>query len=215
VLLLVRHGRTALTEQRRLSGAGGADPGLSPVGRADAERAAALLSGLGSPEAALADVGRPSTLLCSSLCRTRQTAGIIAERLGVPVITDDDWVEIGFGAWDGLTYHEIAERWPDELAAWRGSATVAPPGGESLAAHGARIRAARARTVARHPGEVVVVVTHVTPIRCVVAEALDAGAAALWRTRISPASVTAVRYWGDGGVEVLTVNREPPPLSPC
>jgi probable phosphoglycerate mutase len=86
---------------------------------------------------------------------------------------------------------------------------VAPPGGESLADHAARIRAARAAHVAQHPGEVVVVVAHVTPIRCVVAEALDAGPAALWRTRVSPASLTAVRYWADGGLEVLTVNHGP------
>jgi len=209
VLLLVRHGRTALTEERRMSGSGGLDPELSLAGRADAEGVAALLASLSGAAPAIVDVGPVSTVLCSPLVRTRQTAQAIADRLDVDVTVDDAWAEIGFGAWDGLTYGEIARRWPAELAAWQGSMTSAPPGGESLADHATRIRAARARVVAEHPGEVVVVVAHVTPIRCVVAEALDAGPAALWRTRIGPASVTAVRYWTDGGLEVLTVNRQP------
>jgi broad specificity phosphatase PhoE len=207
VLLLVRHGRTPLTEQRRMSGIGGADPGLSAAGRGDAAGAAALLAAPDGPASVGPDVVRVDAVVCSPLRRTRETAGIIADRFGLPVTPIDGWAEIGFGAWDGLTYGEIAARWPDELAAWQGSATVAPPGGESLDDHAARIRAARAELVAAHPGRTVVVVAHVTPIRCVVAEALDAGPAALWRTRISPASVTAVRYWADGGVEVLTVNR--------
>jgi probable phosphoglycerate mutase len=209
VLLLVRHGRTPLTEQRRMSGTGGADPGLSDAGRTDAAGAAALLAALGGPVSVVPDVATVDAIACSPLRRTRETAGVIAGRLGLPVTPIDGWAEIAFGAWDGLTYGEIAARWPDELAAWQGSVTVAPPGGESLADHAARIRAARVELVAAHPGRTVVVVAHVTPIRCVVAEALDAGPAALWRTRISPASVTAVRYWADGGVEVLAVNRVP------
>lgn len=207
VLLLVRHGRTPLTEQRRMSGVGGADPALSDAGREDAAGAASLLAALGGPASGVPDVACVDAVVCSPLRRTRQTAGIIGDRLGLPVTPIDGWAEIAFGAWDGLTYGEIAARWPDELAAWQGSVSVAPPSGESLADHATRIRAARAELVAAHPGRTVVVVAHVTPIRCVVAEALDAGPAALWRTRISPASVTAVRYWTDGGVEVLAVNR--------
>jgi len=104
----------------------------------------------------------------------------------------------------------VAERWPAELRAWQGSTTVAPPGGESPADLVVRVRAARARLVGAHPGETLVVVTHLAPVRAVVQEALDAGPAALWRTRIEPCSVTAVRYWRDGGVEVLAVNHGAP-----
>lgn len=209
VLLLVRHGRTDLTEQRRISGGGGIDPALSPLGQQDAARAAALLAELGDTGTPLPDVGRVTAVVSSPMLRTRQTAQTVAERLGLPVTIDDAWTEIGFGEWDGLTYAEVAERWPAEFAAWQGSMTAAPPGGESLADHAQRVRAARERLVAAHRGEVVVVVAHVTPVRAVIAEALDAGPPALWRTRISPASVTAVRYWTDGGSEVLGVNRLP------
>lgn len=209
VLLLVRHGRTELTEQRRISGGGGPDPALSPLGQGDAERVAALLAALAGPDVVLPDVGPVQSVVSSPMLRTRQTAEAVAGRLGLPVTVDPDWLEIGFGAWDGLTYAEVAQQWPAELAAWQGSVTAAPPGGESLADHANRIKAARERLVAANPGRVVVVVAHVTPIRCVVADALDAGPPAYWRARISPASVTAIRYWADGGSEVLTVNRLP------
>ena len=209
VLVMVRHGRTPLTEDHRMSGRGGADPGLSAAGREDARRAAAEVVRLGTPGSGVPDTGPAQVVICSPLLRTRQTAQAIADGLGLPVVVDDGWAEIGFGEWDGLTYGEIAERWPKEMAAWQGSVLVAPPGGESLTDHAARIGAARRRLVTEHPGKVVVVVAHVTPIRCVVTEALDAGPAALWRTRISPVSLTAVRYWSDGGTEVLTVNHVP------
>jgi len=196
-LVLVRHGRTAFTEQGRLSGRGGVDPQLSPAGRSDAAGVAALIAGLAEPA---------QVVVCSPLARTRQTAAAIAAATGLGVQVRADWVEIGFGDWDGLTPAELAERWPDQLRAWQGSSTVAPPGGESLDELVARIRVARAALVAEHPGRVVVVVTHATPVRVAVAEAMDAGPAALWRTRIDPASVTVLRFWSDDGAEVVTVN---------
>lgn len=202
VLVVVRHGRTPLTEQGRFSGAGGEDPDLSGAGRADAAAVAALLAGAWLP-----DVRRADRLVCSPLLRARRTAQLIGDRVGLVPESDDGWLEIGFGAWDGLTYAQVSARWPGELQAWQGSTAVAPPGGESLHVHVERVRTARARLVAAHPGSTVIVVTHATPARVVVQEALDAGPVALWRTRIDPCSVTAARYWRDGGAEVLTVNR--------
>ena len=206
VLLLLRHGRTQLTEQRRFSGSGGLDPELSPAGQGDAERAAGLLAGLGAPGAALAEIGSPTALVSSPLRRTRQTADAVATRLGLPVTVMDDWAEIAFGEWDGLTFEQVAERWPGEVAGWRGSMTALPPGGESLDQLVSRVRAVRAATVAAFEHQVVVVATHGVPVRACVHEALEAGPPALWRTRIDPASVTAVRYWSDGGIEVSAVN---------
>lgn len=205
-LLLIRHGRTALTEQGRLSGRGGQDPGLSAAGEQDAAGVADLLATLPAGSPSLPGIGPVEELVCSPLARTRRTARVVAERLGLVERPDDAWLETAFGDWDGLTYAEVGARWPDLMRAWQGSVTVAPPGGESLAEHADRIREARARLVAAHPGRTVAVVTHTTPIRVVVSEALEAGPAALWRTRVSPCSVSAVRYWRDGGAEVVAVN---------
>jgi probable phosphoglycerate mutase len=140
--------------------------------------------------------------------RTRETAQVAADLLGLPVAVDGSWIEAGFGDWEGLTYAEVVERDPQFVARWQGSTTLAPPGsgGESLDDVVARVRVARAAVVAAHPGRTVLVVTHATPVRVVVHEALAAGPAALWRLRVTPCAVTAVRYWQDGGIEVVTAN---------
>jgi probable phosphoglycerate mutase len=206
-LLLVRHGRTALTQSGQLSGRDGEDPPLSPAGEDDAARAAALIARFGGADTPLADIAAPSAVVCSPMRRTWQTAAAIADRLELAVTTDPDWIEIGFGAWEGLTYGEVAERFPGELAAWQGSSTAAPPGGgESLDELAARVGAARLRVRESCRGRSVVVVTHATPVRAVLQDALDAGAAALWRLRIAPAALSVVRYWDDDNAEVATVN---------
>jgi broad specificity phosphatase PhoE/ribonuclease HI len=205
-LLLVRHGRTALTEAGRFSGRDGEDPPLSPAGEGDAARVAAVVARFGGPQALLADVPRPGAVVCSPMRRTRRTAEVVAAALGVGVEVDEDWIEAGFGGWEGLTYGEIARRHPAELSAWQGSTTVAPPGGESLDDLVERVGAARRRILRAHAGEVVVVVTHATPVRAVLQDALQAGPAALWRLRITAAGLSVVRYWDDEQAEVATAN---------
>ena len=148
----------------------------------------------------------PAVLVTSPLRRTRQTAGIVAGELGLEPVVEPGVTEAAFGDWEGLTYAEVAAGWPDLLGRWQGSTALAPPGGESLDDVVARVLATTDRLVADHRGRTVVVVTHVTPIRVVVRHALQAGAASLWRIRIAPCSLTAVRFWRDGGAEVMTVN---------
>jgi broad specificity phosphatase PhoE/ribonuclease HI len=207
-LLLARHGRTADTLRGAFAGHDGADPPLSPEGEADAARLAAVLRRLGSPTSPLPALPAVDAVVASPLLRAQGTAKVAAERLGVDVGTDADWAEASFGAWDGLTYAEIAGRDPDALGAWYGDPAVAPPGGESFDQLAVRVRRARERTVAAHAGRCVLVVTHGGPVRVVVREALDAGPATLWRLRVTPAALSAVRFWPDGGVEIVTVNAD-------
>lgn len=205
-LVLVRHGRSAHTEAGRVSGAGGADPELSAAGRHDASRAAAAVAALGAADGLLPGLPPISAVVASPMRRTRQTADAVAGALGLPVAVDEGWIEASFGEWDGLTYGEISRRWPEEFAAWQGSTMLAPPGGESLDDLTIRVADAQARTVAAHPGRVVVVVTHMTPIRAVVRSTLDAGPSALWRVRLAPCSITVARFWSDGGAELVACN---------
>jgi ribonuclease H / adenosylcobalamin/alpha-ribazole phosphatase len=232
--VLLRHGRTALTESGRFSGRTGADPPLSGAGLRDAERAAAVVAGLGRPGALFADLPAVSAVISSPMLRTRQTAAAVVAALaardapepgatadrgpadggpadgdpadGNGVEVDPDWIEAGFGVWEGLTYAELIRDHAADLDRWQGSTSFAPPGGDSLDAVAERVCRARARTVAAHPGRTVVVVTHAGPVRIVVREALDAGPAALWRTRVGAGSLTVIRYWVDGGVELVTMN---------
>lgn len=186
--VLVRHGETAHTVGRVFSGRGGADPELAPSGRAQAAAAAAVVAARGDVTA----------VVSSPILRCRQTAQASADLLGVEVEVDDGFAEAGFGAWDGRTLDEVSERWPDELEAWLGSTTVAPPGGESMDEVAARVQAAQARTVAAHPGETVLVVSHVNPIKTLVRLALGAPPSAVHHMELAPASLSEVRYFPDG-----------------
>ena len=211
-LLLVRHGRTRTTIEGRFAGRSGEDADLADEGRAEAAALAELLVGAGRPGSPLAGIPPVDAVVTSPLRRARRTAAAVLDRLPsragaeVDVRVDDAWAEADFGAWEGLTYAQVARRDAELLTRWQGATDVAPPGGETLDEVVARVEAARAAVVTEHPGRTVLVVTHTTPVRVAVREAMEAGPAALWRLRVTPCAVTAVRYWDDGGVEVVTAN---------
>lgn len=209
-LLLVRHGSTEWTRERRASGGDEPGPPLSDAGVDEVRRLAKLLAGHGAAGAVgrgVAGAGdEPVGVVSSPTLRARQTADVLAEDLALAVTEDEDWTELRFGEWHGLTYAEIARRWEAELRAWQGSTAAAPPRGESVDELTSRVAAARERVIARYPGRTVVVATHGWPVRAAVTAALDAGPAAYWRLRVSPASLTVLRCWADGGCEVGGVN---------
>ncbi|MFI5569925.1 bifunctional RNase H/acid phosphatase [Streptomyces sp. NPDC051740] len=195
--VLLRHGETPLTPQKRFSGSGGSDPSLSSVGREQAEKVAEFLARRGTVQAVVA----------SPLARTRETAGIVAVRLGLDVAVEDGLRETDFGAWEGLTFGEVRERHPDDLNAWLSSPDAEPTGGgESFAATAARVAATRDRLTAEYRGRTVLLVTHVTPIKTFVRLALGAPPEALFRMELSAASLSAVAYYADGNASVRLFN---------
>ncbi|MEU7410896.1 bifunctional RNase H/acid phosphatase [Streptomyces sp. NPDC042638] len=195
--VLLRHGETPLTPQKRFSGSGGTDPALSDAGREQARRVAE----------ALARRGTIQTVLASPLARTRETAGIVAARLGLDVTIEDGLRETDFGAWEGLTFGEVRERHPDDLTAWLADPEARPTGGgESFAETATRIAATRDKLVAAHAGRTVLLVTHVTPIKTFVRLALGAPPESLFRMELSAASLSAVAYYADGNASVRLFN---------
>ena len=106
-----------------------------------------------------------------------------------------------FGVWDGLTFAEVRDRFPDEVKGWLGSLDAAPSGGESFREVEARVRAGLDRVLERYAGKTVLVVSHVTPIKILVAMAVDAPLAALYRMELSTASVSVVSFVGDRGAD--------------
>ncbi|MGP4086999.1 bifunctional RNase H/acid phosphatase [Streptomyces sp. KR55] len=195
--VLLRHGETPLTPQKRFSGSGGTDPSLSDAGREQAERVAA----------ALARRGTIQEIVASPLARTRETAGVVAARLGLDVSFDDGLRETDFGAWEGLTFAEVHERYPDDLSAWLASPDAEPTGGgESFAATATRIAATRDKLVAAYAGRTVLLVTHVTPIKTFVRLALGAPPESLFRMELSAASLSVVAYYADGNASVRLLN---------
>jgi broad specificity phosphatase PhoE len=193
-LLLLRHGQTELSVHRRYSGHG--DPELTRLGHDQAAGAAARL----------AAVDGVAAVLSSPLRRARQTAAVVAEALAAPLVVRPGLIETDFGAWEGLTFAQARERDPDLHARWLASLDVAPPDGESFAAVGARVAAERAEIVATYRESTVVVVSHVTPIKMLLREALQGGPELLFRLHLDLASLSVAEFYPDGGASVRLVN---------
>jgi alpha-ribazole phosphatase len=159
MLLLARHGETDWNRDGRWQGH--TDTPLNERGREQARALAAELDG--EPVAAV---------YASDLRRARETAQIVAARLGVEVRADPRLREIYFGGWEGLTTPEIEDRFPDEVARWRADDDANSfAGGETYAEMGARVVEALSEIAAAHPDEAVLVILHGGPIRGLLAHA--------------------------------------------
>jgi probable phosphoglycerate mutase len=187
-MLLLRHGVTSSTLAKLFCGAGGTDPGLLEEGREQAGRAAGWLARRGGVDA----------IVTSPLRRTRETAQVVADQLGLDVAEDEGLAEAAFGRWDGLSFPEVLEQFPAEMDAWLNSTAVAPPGGESLEDVSTRAGHARDRLLAEYAGRTVVAVSHVTPIKMLVRAALEAPIHVVFRMELEPASITTIQWWPDG-----------------
>ncbi|MFC9397155.1 bifunctional RNase H/acid phosphatase [Streptomyces sp. NPDC057027] len=195
--VLLRHGETALTPEKRFSGSGGSDPELSAAGMRQAEAVAEALAARGTIQ----------EIVSSPLARCRRTAGTVAARLGLDVRIEQGLRETDFGAWEGLTFGEVRERYPEDLDAWLASPKAAPTGGgESFATVARRVAATRDRLTAAYAGRTVLLVTHVTPIKTLVRLALGAPPESLFRMELSAASISAVAYYADGNASVRLLN---------
>jgi broad specificity phosphatase PhoE/ribonuclease HI len=187
-LIFLRHGVTIHTADKKFSGPGGDDPGLTDEGRAQAERAADALRRDGGIDA----------VLTSPLQRTLDTAEIVSKALGLEPVVEEGFRECAFGEWDGLTLTEVRERWPAELDAWLASFEVAPPGGEPIVAVQQRVEETLDRTLTSYAGQTVVVVSHVTPIKLAVRYVLDAPLPSVNRMLLAPASLTTMSFFESG-----------------
>ncbi|MFL6158487.1 MAG: bifunctional RNase H/acid phosphatase [Marmoricola sp.] len=197
-LILVRHGVTEHTAQKLFSGGlTGSNPGLNDEGRAQVRATGDWLAPLASSVDAL---------ITSPVRRTRESADVLGEVLGLTPKVEDGIAEMDFGAWDGLSFAQIQEQYPDDMDAWLGSVDIAPTGGESFREVAARVLEGRDRIIAAHTGQTVVAVSHVTPIKTLVADAVGAPLDALYKMELSPASVTVISYYrgGYGGDELLS-----------
>ena len=193
VTLLLRHGQTLMSVQKRY--AGRSDVPLTDFGVQQAVAAAKRLASAG--------IG---LIVTSPLLRTVQTAQEVAATTGAPMVTDDGFRETDFGAWEGLTFAAVRERWPAELTAWLADPEVAPPGGESFADVSARVTAALDCVLAGREGQTVLIVSHVTPIKTLVATALLAPPAALYRMHLDIAALSEIDWYADGPAVLRTFN---------
>ena len=181
---LVRHGQTAWNEQGRFCGH--TDIPLSMLGRRQARTLASYLQHM--PIAAI---------YSSDLSRARETAEIIAARnvektLAVSLQPSPLWREINFGAWEGLTYNEIATSFVDQLSFFTDPEHYAPPQGETLAEVLQRvIPALQAIMQHGHKGEIVLV-SHGGVLRGLLCVLLGMPLSSQWQLRIDTGSLSAI-----------------------
>jgi ribonuclease H / adenosylcobalamin/alpha-ribazole phosphatase len=191
--LLLRHGQTPMSVQKRY--AGRSDIPLTDVGLQQAAAAAKRLTSAGI-----------DVIVASPLLRARQTAGEVAATTGAPVVTDDGFRETDFGAWEGLTFAEVRERWPAEVSAWLADPAVPPPDGESFVEVSERVAGALQRLLADRAGQTVLIVSHVTPIKMLVTTALLAPPAALYRMHLDVAALCEIDWYADGPAVLRSFN---------
>jgi len=159
---LIRHGKTVWNESGRIQGQ--TDVELSDEGRAEAEKVAAALAGVRFEAAYSSDLRR-CTETAEIILRRRSGSGHPAGAgRDVPLVTTGALREEDFGEWAGLTYPEIAQRWPEQCEEReRDRLGSRPEGGESLGELQARVVAKMDEIAARYARGNVLVVTHGGP----------------------------------------------------
>jgi len=194
VFHLLRHGEHGLLGRvlaGRMPGVG-----LTEKGRAEIAAVADRLAG-----------ENIAALYSSPLQRTRESAEIVAERLGLSVAFRDDLVELDFGEWTGATFDAIRAdpRWQ----AWSTQRSLAAiPGGESMRQVQRRVVEALIEIGERHIDENVAVVSHGDVIRCALVFALGMPLDFYGRIEVGQGSLSTVRL-DSGGIRVLAINERP------
>jgi broad specificity phosphatase PhoE len=178
VLVLVRHGRTEANAARKLQGL--LDLPLDDVGSAQVAEVAGWL-------------GRPDRVISSPLARARQTA----EAFGMPYEVDDRWVELDYGSLDGVPTADVGD---DVWARWRVDSHYRAGGGESMAEMHKRAVAAAEELLVDAKDQMIVVTSHVTPIKAVVTWALGVDVTVGWRLHLDQASVCRILVAPQGPV---------------
>ena len=185
-VLLLRHGETAWNVDRRIQGH--LDPPLNERGRWQAQQLGLALQG--------EDLG---AVYSSDLARALDTAGAVAQACGLPVQTDPALRERGFGRFEGLTYDEIEQGWPEDSLRWRQrQPDFCVGGGESLTVFSARCVSAVTRWARAHPGQAIAVVAHGGVLDCLyrAAAGLELQASRTWA--LGNASINRLLFHGEG-----------------
>jgi probable phosphoglycerate mutase len=193
-VLAIRHGETAWNVDARIQGQ--LDVALNDTGLWQAGRLAQAI--LHEPLEAL---------YSSDLQRASHTAQAIGEATRLPVQHDARLRERSFGIFEGHTFREIEERWPDEARRWRQrDPTFGPPEGETLAAFYDRCVDAVSRLAARHAGQTIAIVAHGGVMDCLYRAALRIDLRAVRTWQLGNASINRLLHtprgfsligWGD------------------
>ena len=186
MLILVRHGQTS-------ANAGGLLQGRIDLPLDDEGRIQALRTG-----AHIRENFPHARVISSPLIRAVQTAQAISGDVEI----DDRFIELDYGSWDGIAMSEVD---PTQWAKWRDDSSFRPPGGESLLELEHRVKPALEQLRNEAQDRDVVVVSHVSPIKCAVTWALNVESHVTWRFHLDRASICRIAVTARG-LSVLSLN---------
>ena len=173
MLILLRHGQTTANAQALLQGH--MNLPLDTVGELQAQKCGDYL------RATFSDI----RVISSPLVRAQQTAQAVAGA----VDTDERFIELNYGDWDGVALTDIdAAQWTH----WRNDPHFRPPNGETLVELDARVQPALHDLMEEARERTVVVVSHVSPIKSGVAWAMGVGPETSWRMQLERASMCRI-----------------------
>lgn len=196
-LYLVRHGEVVREKPDTYNGQ--RDVALTAAGIAQLERVADRLAS--APIRAV---------YSSTLQRSRLGAEQIAKRHGLPVVSYPDLREKHFGAWEGLTYNDVAERFPEDWARWLADPpSVRPAGGETYGEMRDRVMNTLAGILEKHPQEAVALVAHGGVNRAILCHALGLDLKYVFRIEQDYGALNILDYYPDGTAVVKAMNAAP------
>lgn len=192
-LILVRHGVTKWNEDKRYIGS--TDLELTDKGLAQAKAASGYLA-----------KENISKLYTSEFKRASQTANIIAEPHDAEIYILPELNEIDFGKWEGLTFEQIEDGWPDFVPRWLANDEGYPPEGESIRSFFNRAKAAIEKVLKRESEGTIVIVAHAGTIKLILCNLLGLGLQDIWQTKQDSASVSKIEIYNDGHCMLTLLN---------
>lgn len=192
-IYLIRHARPLLPPGKRIC-YGITDLPLSPLGHMQGVLVGEYMK------------DKPITaMFCSNLSRSRQTAEYVdPDPIGI-----EGFREMDAGDWEGLSFDEIRERWPEEYTRRAEDNSLTIPGGEPAEDAHVRFRAALDQAVARTEGDIAIV-THGTVMQLFLCDLTGMPPSRMWKQMLPWGSVTEIGY--DGEYHLLDMGRLPHPV---
>ena len=182
-LILVRHGETNWNKESRFQG--NKDIALNQRGESQAQKLAQRLA-----------EEEIDVIYSSDLDRAHKTAQIIAAKHNLAVQTHSNLQEIDFGVWEGLTYQEINEQYPNEFESWKENPEVNnPEGGESLKDIESRVCQALTEILEEHEGKTILIAAHGGVNRVAISNFLDMPLDRCWRLSQDNTAVNIVNFY--------------------
>lgn len=188
-LFLVRHGQTDWNLTRHFQGQ--TDVPLNQTGIQQVQQVAKRIS-----------AEKIDLIYSSDLSRAVETAKIIRAAGVKPTLQIDPRLrEVNFGDWEGLTYNEIKEKYPDSLASWeRDVYGSSPPNGETLEDLAKRVQSFLDDLLQKYTDEIVLVVAHGGVLQVLVCLALKLPPMMYWQFYLATASLSKISFYPAGAI---------------